>query len=177
MVKNAGFLIGVFIMVVDTLAGILGIEAEITQNKVKHSKLHWAFKCREPSHKAFQLGLAAAILLAIVHFVANLFGGCTCIWSKEDYRKATPNKQLAVVFLLFSWNIGKFKIKKVVWDCTQSHFVYGRDSLLSSWIVHNCLLRLRQCRQKRKKAEQKPFRSSCNLSLNLSFATLLCASL
>ncbi|KAG2688112.1 hypothetical protein I3760_09G079000 [Carya illinoinensis] len=103
MVKNAGFLVGVFIMVVDTVAGILGIEAEIAQNKVKHSKLQWAFKCREPSHKAFQLGLAAAILLAIVHFVANLFGGCTCIWPKEDYRKATPNKRLAVVFLLFSW--------------------------------------------------------------------------
>lgn len=34
MVKNAGFLVGVFIMVVDTVAGILGIEAEIAQNKV-----------------------------------------------------------------------------------------------------------------------------------------------
>ncbi|KAF5474662.1 hypothetical protein F2P56_006544 [Juglans regia] len=103
MVKNVGFLVCVFIMVVDTVAGILGMEAEIIQNKVKHSKVLWMFECREPSYKAFQLGLAAAILLAITHFVAHLLGGCTCIWSREDYGKSSPNKQLAVVFLLFSW--------------------------------------------------------------------------
>ncbi|XP_041023434.1 uncharacterized protein LOC121264361 isoform X2 [Juglans microcarpa x Juglans regia] len=132
MGKNVGFLVCVFIMVIDSVAGVLGIEAEIIQNKAKHSKVLWMFECREPSYKAFQLGLAAAILLAITHFVAHLFGGCTCIWSKEDYRKSTPNKQLAVVFLLLSWNIGQFKIKKVVWDSTQSNFVYRRDSLLFS---------------------------------------------
>jgi hypothetical protein len=63
----------------------------------------WIFECRYPSHQAFQLGLAAVILLSLAHIIANLLGGCVCVWSKDQYRSATANRQLAVAFLIFSW--------------------------------------------------------------------------
>lgn len=63
----------------------------------------WIFECRYPSYQAFKLGLAAVILLALAHTIANLLGGCICVWSKEQYRSASANRQLAVAFLIFSW--------------------------------------------------------------------------
>ncbi|ESR62381.1 hypothetical protein CICLE_v10018256mg [Citrus x clementina] len=128
MPKNIGFLICLLIMALDITAGILGIEAEVAQNKaclsnfklkllfqhfdnnnpelfrqqVKHLRL-WIFECREPSHKAFNLGLAAAVLLALAHVIANLLGGCVCFWSREDMAKASANRQLAVFSLIFAW--------------------------------------------------------------------------
>ncbi|KDP20824.1 hypothetical protein JCGZ_21295 [Jatropha curcas] len=91
-------------MAMDIAAGILGIEAEIAQNKVKHLRM-WIFECRDPSYQAFKLGLAAAVLMVLAHVIANLFGGCICMWSKEDFSKASANKQLAVTSLIFSWII------------------------------------------------------------------------
>ncbi|KAF7843083.1 putative transmembrane protein [Senna tora] len=102
MAKNYGFLICILVMVMDVVAGILGIQAEIAQNKVKHLKMG-IFECRDPSYQAFKLGLAAAILLALAHVIANLLGGCICVWSKEQYKSATANKQLGIAFLIFSW--------------------------------------------------------------------------
>ncbi|AES63633.2 hypothetical protein MtrunA17_Chr2g0280491 [Medicago truncatula] len=102
MAKNYGFLICILVMVMDIVAGILGIQAEITQNKEKPMKM-WIFDCRYPSHQAFQLGLAALILLSLAHIIANLLGGCVCVWSKDQYRSATANKQLSMAFLIFSW--------------------------------------------------------------------------
>ncbi|KAG6754722.1 hypothetical protein POTOM_040516 [Populus tomentosa] len=104
MAKNIGFLVCLLIMALDVVAGILGIEAEMAQNKVKHLKM-WIFECRDPSHQAFKLGLAAVILLALAHIVATLLGGCTCMCSKEEFNKASANKQLAVASLFFSWII------------------------------------------------------------------------
>ncbi|KAJ1380049.1 hypothetical protein SESBI_46347 [Sesbania bispinosa] len=102
MVRNYSFLVCILVMVMDVIAGILGIQAEIAQNKVKDLKM-WVFECRDPSYQAFKLGLAAAVLLALAHAIAHLFGGCICLWSKQEYQKATANRQLAVAFLIFSW--------------------------------------------------------------------------
>ncbi|KAI4296523.1 hypothetical protein L6164_036473 [Bauhinia variegata] len=104
MAKNYGFLICILVMVMDVVAGILGIQAEIAQNKTKHLT-QWVIECRDPSYQAFKLGLAAAILLILAHAIANLLGGCICIRSRDEYQKATANKQLAVAFLIFSWII------------------------------------------------------------------------
>ncbi|KAK4770747.1 hypothetical protein SAY87_031279 [Trapa incisa] len=104
MAKNMGLLVCLLIMAMDVVAGILGIQAEIAENKVKHLKV-WVIECRDPSHQAFKLGLAAAILLVVAHAIGNLLGGCICIWSKEDLDSATANKQLAVASLIFSWII------------------------------------------------------------------------
>ncbi|KAM1351268.1 hypothetical protein ACFX13_005208 [Malus domestica] len=102
MVKNATPLVCLSVLIMDVVAGILGIQAEIAQNKVHHLKV-WIFECKDPSYQAFKLGLAAAVILAVAHVIGNLLGGCICISSKEDYQKATANKQLAVASLILSW--------------------------------------------------------------------------
>ncbi|KAF8409466.1 hypothetical protein HHK36_005542 [Tetracentron sinense] len=104
MVKFLGVFVCLLIVAMDIIAGILGIQAEITQNKVKHLRL-WIFECREPSHEAFKLGLAAASILALAHVIANLLGGCICICSKEEFQRSSANKQLSVACLIFSWII------------------------------------------------------------------------
>ncbi|KAL6992700.1 Protein DESIGUAL 2 [Sarracenia purpurea var. burkii] len=94
MSRSIGLIVCLLIMIMDIVAGILGIEAEAAQNKVKHVRV-WIFECREPSHRAFKLGLAAAVLLALAHAISNLLGGCICIWSKDELGRASANKQLA----------------------------------------------------------------------------------
>ncbi|GKV42346.1 hypothetical protein SLE2022_014530 [Rubroshorea leprosula] len=102
MSKNTAFLVCLLILALDIAAGVLGIEAEVAQNKVNHLRL-WIFECRTPSMKAFQLGLAAAVLLVLAHAIANLLGGCIFFWSKDKLEQATPKKQLAFASLIFSW--------------------------------------------------------------------------
>ncbi|GMH05365.1 hypothetical protein Nepgr_007205 [Nepenthes gracilis] len=104
MAKTVGPLICLFLMIMDVVAGILGIEAEIAQDKGKHLKV-WIFECRESSHEAYKMGLAAAALLALSHSIGNVLGGCVCICSKEEIGKSSPNRQLAAGSLIFSWII------------------------------------------------------------------------
>lgn len=73
-------------------------------SQVKHLRL-WIFECRDPSHDAFKLGLAAAGLLALAHVIANLLGGCMCICSQDELSKASPNRQLSLACLVFSWYV------------------------------------------------------------------------
>jgi len=128
MAKNHGILVCLLIIALDVVAGILGIEADMAQNKVnqlwieclqllvadhfiwilicwwqvKHLKM-WVFECRDPSYQAFKLGLAAILFLPLAHIIANLLGGCTCMWSKEDFGKASATRKLAVASLFLSW--------------------------------------------------------------------------
>ncbi|KAE8723059.1 hypothetical protein F3Y22_tig00013285pilonHSYRG00273 [Hibiscus syriacus] len=104
MARNYGFLVCMLIMALDITAGVLGIEAEIAENKVEHLRM-WIFECRDPSLQAYKLGLAASVLLGLAHVVGNLLGGCVCVWTEEDLDKASANKQLAVCSLIFSWII------------------------------------------------------------------------
>ncbi|KAL2926511.1 Tryptophan 2-C-methyltransferase [Bienertia sinuspersici] len=103
MAKIVGFFVCLLIISLDIAAGFCGIEAEIAQNKVKHLKL-WIFECRmKPSDEAFKLGLAAAGLLILAHLISNLFGGCSFLCSRDDFQKASSNRQLTTACLLFSW--------------------------------------------------------------------------
>ncbi|OMO60215.1 hypothetical protein CCACVL1_24328 [Corchorus capsularis] len=86
----------------DVSAGILGIKAEVEQNKVKHLRL-WIFECRDPSHAAFKLALGAAALLSLAHVLANLVGGCMCVCSQEEFQRSSANKQLSLFCLLLTW--------------------------------------------------------------------------
>ncbi|KAK9056366.1 hypothetical protein SSX86_027456 [Deinandra increscens subsp. villosa] len=90
------------IIVMDLTAGILGIQAEVAQNKVQNLKT-WIFECRDPSYQAFKLGFVALVLLVFAHAIANLFGGCHVVWSKPELDRATSNKQLAMSTLILSW--------------------------------------------------------------------------
>ncbi|PIA50838.1 hypothetical protein AQUCO_01200246v1 [Aquilegia coerulea] len=104
MNKSVGAIVCLLIVILDIAAGILGIEAELAQNKVKHLRL-LIFECKQPSHDAFVLGLAAASLLALAHVIANLLGGCICMFSKDEFNKSSANKQLAAACFVVSWII------------------------------------------------------------------------
>ncbi|KAG9135008.1 hypothetical protein Leryth_023436 [Lithospermum erythrorhizon] len=47
MAKNVVLLVCFVIMILDVIAGVLGIEAEIAQNKVEELRL-WILECRDP---------------------------------------------------------------------------------------------------------------------------------
>ncbi|CAA3027575.1 uncharacterized protein LOC111368495 [Olea europaea var. sylvestris] len=91
------------IVAIDVAAGILGIKADMAQSKEKHLRL-WIFECKEPSHEAYLLGLAASGLLCIAHVMANLVGGCK-ICTNEDVQKTSPSRQLSVACLVLTWII------------------------------------------------------------------------
>ncbi|KAB5515956.1 hypothetical protein DKX38_026604 [Salix brachista] len=93
MVKIGGVLVCILIVAMDVVAGVLGIQAEIAQNKAY------------PSQDAFKLGLAAAGILGLAHVIANLLGGCMCICSQEQLQKASPHRQLSVACFIFTWII------------------------------------------------------------------------
>ncbi|KAG6570866.1 hypothetical protein SDJN02_27511 [Cucurbita argyrosperma subsp. argyrosperma] len=102
--KLVGVLVCLLVVAMDIVAGLLGIEADIAQNKVKNLRL-WIFECRDPSAQAYRLGLAAAGVLGLAHVIANLLGGCNCICSQEALEKSPPNKQISVACLVFTWII------------------------------------------------------------------------
>ncbi|XP_023533398.1 uncharacterized protein LOC111795298 [Cucurbita pepo subsp. pepo] len=102
--KLVGVLVCLLVVAMDIVAGLLAIEADIAQNKVKHLRL-WIFECRDPSEQAFKLGLGAAGLLGLAHIIANLLGGFNCICSKEELEKSPPNKQISIGCLVFTWII------------------------------------------------------------------------
>ncbi|XP_071721682.1 protein VASCULATURE COMPLEXITY AND CONNECTIVITY [Rutidosis leptorrhynchoides] len=104
MVKLGGALVCLLVVAMDVAAGILAIQAETEQNKVKHLRL-WIFECRDPSHTAVKLGLGAAALLAIGHVLTNLLGGCSCVCSQDEFARSSPNRQLSLACLLFTWVI------------------------------------------------------------------------
>ncbi|KAL3363939.1 hypothetical protein AABB24_012929 [Solanum stoloniferum] len=103
MAKLFGIFVCLLIVALDSIAGILGIKAEVAQNQEKHLRL-WLFECKEPSHDAFVLGVAAACLLAIAHVLANLLGGCS-VCATDDIKKASPSRQLSMACLVFTWII------------------------------------------------------------------------
>ncbi|XP_055823716.1 protein VASCULATURE COMPLEXITY AND CONNECTIVITY-like [Solanum dulcamara] len=103
MAKLFGIFACLLIVALDSIAGILGIKAEAAQNQEKHLRL-WLFECKEPSHDAFVLGVAAACLLAIAHVLANLLGGCS-VCATDDIKKAPPSRQLSMACLVFTWII------------------------------------------------------------------------
>lgn len=100
--KGVVYAVCLLVMTMDIIAAVLGIQAEIAQNKVNNLRV-WIFECRDPSYEAFKLGLVAAILLAFAHVIANMLGGCICIWSKEELDRSSQNKQLAAAALILSW--------------------------------------------------------------------------
>uniref|UniRef100_A0A9I9CES6 Transmembrane protein n=1 Tax=Cucumis melo TaxID=3656 RepID=A0A9I9CES6_CUCME len=78
MERNYGFLVCILVMVIDVVAGLLGIEAEKAQNRVVLESLSISVgECsRKPRDDAFSRGLAAAILLGLAHVIATVLGGC-----------------------------------------------------------------------------------------------------
>ena len=70
---------------------------------MKHKRM-WVYECKG-SYEAFRLGLLACVLLALAHLVANVLGGCMCIFSADQLDKSRTNRHLSFAFLIFSWYV------------------------------------------------------------------------
>ncbi|XP_047307209.1 protein DESIGUAL 3-like [Impatiens glandulifera] len=101
MSKKVGILACFIVVAMDITAGILSLKAEAAQNQAKHMRL-WLFECKDPSHLAFKLGLAAVVLLSLAHVLANLIGGWTAC-AKQDISKASPTKHCSLACLFLTW--------------------------------------------------------------------------
>ncbi|XP_020256526.1 uncharacterized protein LOC109833311 isoform X3 [Asparagus officinalis] len=102
MTNYRGKIICFSIIIIDIAAGILGLKAEIAEHKGTNLSI-FLFECKAPMRQAYKLGLAAAVLLVLAHAVANLLGGCTCICSREEFQRASADRQMAVATLSLSW--------------------------------------------------------------------------
>ncbi|KAK4786649.1 hypothetical protein SAY86_010482 [Trapa natans] len=123
MVKAWGILVCVLIIALDISAGILGFQAEVKQNKVKHQLRLWVFECRDPNQDAFKLGMAAAALLVAAHVLANFLGGCDGIIcsQRENQNKAPPSRQLTILCLIFTWIILAVGLSMLVIGAMSNH--------------------------------------------------------
>ncbi|XP_062196460.1 protein DESIGUAL 2-like [Phragmites australis] len=83
------------ILALDVSAGMMAIQAQAAENKGKGVAIIF-FQCKKPVYEAYQLGLAAAVLLVVAHAVACSLGGCL---SQLDSIWASSNRILA----LLSW--------------------------------------------------------------------------
>ncbi|CAI9090329.1 OLC1v1025080C3 [Oldenlandia corymbosa var. corymbosa] len=101
MAKMFGIFACFVIIALDVVAGILGIKAEAAQNQEKHLRL-FIFECKQPSHDAYMMGLAAIILLGMAHVLANLLGGCS-ICATDDLQKPSSNRLLSITSLILAW--------------------------------------------------------------------------
>jgi len=62
-------------------------------------------ECRQPVRRAYELGIAAAAVLAAAHAIANVAGGCACACSGDKLRRASPNRQMASFALVLTWYV------------------------------------------------------------------------
>ena len=62
-------------------------------------------ECRQPVRRAYELGIAAAAVLAASHAIANAGGGCACSCSGDKLRRASPNRQMASFALVLTWYV------------------------------------------------------------------------
>ncbi|KAM0943887.1 hypothetical protein DsansV1_C13g0126871 [Dioscorea sansibarensis] len=85
MDRTGGMLLCLLIVLIDIAAGVIGIQAQIIQNK------------------AFILGVTAAVLLAVAHGIAIVFGGCPYVFSMDKFKRSSRNKKMAFVVLILSW--------------------------------------------------------------------------
>ncbi|GLJ15682.1 hypothetical protein SUGI_0257950 [Cryptomeria japonica] len=98
-----GALACILVVLLDVIAGILSLQGELAQDKVKYFR-SLTFKCKVASNAAFWHGVAAAALLLVAHIIANVSGGCICFASKPHHHQhSSLHKQVAAAFLLLSW--------------------------------------------------------------------------
>ncbi|XP_039131415.1 uncharacterized protein LOC120267797 isoform X1 [Dioscorea cayenensis subsp. rotundata] len=104
MERTGGMLVCILIVLIDIVAGLIGIQAQIIQNKSTHLR-KLVFGCKEPVHQAFILGVTAAVLLSLAHGIAIVFGGCPFVFSMDKSKRSSRNKKMAFVVLILSWFI------------------------------------------------------------------------
>ncbi|KAJ1291290.1 hypothetical protein BS78_02G305500 [Paspalum vaginatum] len=104
MARVEAVLICLLVLAMDIAAGVLGIHAEKAQNQGRHLRILFV-ECRQPVRLAYELGVAAAAVLAASHAIANVAGGCACACSGDKLRRASPNRQMASFALVLTWMV------------------------------------------------------------------------
>ncbi|KAJ0918570.1 putative modifying wall lignin-1/2 [Helianthus annuus] len=99
--KGVGLFVCVIVIVLDIIAGILGVKAEAAQNQEKHLRL-WLFECKEPSQEAFRLG-------------------CGAILFQDETHKASLGRQLSLLSLFFTWVIAAVGLGLLVIGMKANH--------------------------------------------------------
>jgi hypothetical protein len=64
-------------------------------------------ECRQPVYRAYELGVAAAAVLAASHAIANVAGGCACACSGDKLRRPSPNRHMASFALVLTWYVNR----------------------------------------------------------------------
>ncbi|XLR41269.1 hypothetical protein S83_025929 [Arachis hypogaea] len=100
--RIAGIFLCLLIIIMDVVAGILGLKAEIAQKKGHYVNLYLV-ECKQQSQKAFQMGFAALILLGIAHAIVCLLAVFSCFCSRQGLVMAYFIKQISMVLLLLAW--------------------------------------------------------------------------
>ncbi|CDO99697.1 unnamed protein product [Coffea canephora] len=131
MVKMVYYIVGLLIMVMDVVAGILGIQAEVAQNKAITLRL-WIFECTHPSYEAFKLGMVATLLLTLAHVAAVMLSGCVCIGSKEELDQSSNIKRLAAASHVLAW----YEITFIAF-CPHTNY---NHRLVNNKELRNCLV-------------------------------------
>ncbi|KAE8667313.1 Kinesin-3 [Hibiscus syriacus] len=119
--EKAGVFVCLMIVLLDFAAGFLGIQAHVKR-----------LECRQPNDEAFELGLIAAVLLALSHVSANLLGGCMCICCTEKLEnKSSGIRKFWFGCLVLSWIVvavgfpalvmGMLEISKSKGTCHQKY--------------------------------------------------------
>nr|POE94974.1 hypothetical protein CFP56_51130 [Quercus suber] len=102
MAKIGVLIVCLVLVAMDVVAGILSMEAQFAKNKVITLKRLRTFECKESRRKAFKLGLASAVLLALAHVTSNLLSGCICTSSMEELERSSTNRKIWFACLISS---------------------------------------------------------------------------
>ncbi|KAK3125278.1 hypothetical protein QOZ80_7AG0571020 [Eleusine coracana subsp. coracana] len=102
MARVEAVVVCLLVIAMDVVAGVLGIKAEKAQNQGRHLRVLF-IECRQPVWRAYELGVAAAAVLASSHAIANLAGGCACACSGDKLRRPSPNRHMASFALVLTW--------------------------------------------------------------------------
>ncbi|KAG2645924.1 uncharacterized protein LOC120690583 [Panicum virgatum] len=104
MARVEAVVVCLLVLAMDAAAGVLGIHAEKAQSQGRHLRILF-IECRQPVRRAYELGIAAAAVLAASHAIANAAGGCACSCSGDKLRRASPNRQMASFALVLTWMV------------------------------------------------------------------------
>ncbi|XP_051115540.1 protein VASCULATURE COMPLEXITY AND CONNECTIVITY-like [Andrographis paniculata] len=119
-----GISLCILVIALDVTAGILGLKAEAAQDKEKHMRF-LLLECKPPSHHAYELGFAAAVIFGVAHVFANLVGGC-------NFRHAS---KLPMVCLVLTWIVMAVGMSLLVIGTKSNH-----KSKVSCGLSHNNFL-------------------------------------
>ncbi|KAG8099742.1 hypothetical protein GUJ93_ZPchr0013g35248 [Zizania palustris] len=99
MARVVAVVVCLLIIAMDVVAGVLGIQAEKAQLQGRRLRILF-IECKQPVRQAYELGVAAAAMLAASHAVANVVGGCACC---SGDRRPSRNRRMASFALVISW--------------------------------------------------------------------------